>query len=90
MVKEAVRAAGGVPFEFGVFATCGNISIGTENLKYELALLYELSDRHPEAVKIFQEIVRINPSYRDVSRKLSHLAEEDDLDILIELKEEGD
>ncbi|GAM10037.1 cellulose synthase subunit BcsC [Geobacter sp. OR-1] len=60
------------------------------NLKYELALLYELADRHPEAVKIYQEIVRINPSYRDVSLKLSHLAEEDDLDILIELKEEGD
>lgn len=37
-VKAGVWQAGGVPFEFGVMATCGNISIGTENLKYELAI----------------------------------------------------
>ena len=37
-VKAGIWQAGGVPFEFGVFATCGNIAIGTENLKYELAI----------------------------------------------------
>ena len=37
-VKAGIWQAGGVPFEFGVFATCGNIPIGTENLKYELAI----------------------------------------------------
>jgi dihydroxy-acid dehydratase len=37
-VKAGVWQAGGVPFEFGVMATCGNISIGTENLKYELTI----------------------------------------------------
>lgn len=36
--KAGIWQAGGVPFEFGVFATCGNISIGTENMKYELAI----------------------------------------------------
>jgi len=37
-VKAGIWQAGGVPLEFGVFATCGNIAIGTENLKYELAI----------------------------------------------------
>jgi dihydroxy-acid dehydratase len=37
-VKAGIWQAGGVPFEFGVFATCGNIAIGTENLKYEMAI----------------------------------------------------
>ncbi len=37
-VKAGIWQAGGVPFEFGLFATCGNIPIGTENLKYELAI----------------------------------------------------
>ena len=37
-VKAGIWQAGGVPFEFGVFSTCGNIAIGTDNLKYELAL----------------------------------------------------
>ena len=37
-VKAGIWQAGGVPFEFGVFATCGNVPIGTENMKYELAI----------------------------------------------------
>jgi dihydroxy-acid dehydratase len=37
-VKAGIWQAGGVPFEFGVFSTCGNIALGTDNLKYELAL----------------------------------------------------
>ncbi len=37
-VKAGIWQAGGVPIEFGVFATCGNIPIGTENMKYELAI----------------------------------------------------
>jgi len=37
-VKAGIWQAGGVPFEFGTFATCGNIATGTENLKYELVI----------------------------------------------------
>jgi len=37
-VKAGIWQAGGIPFEFGLFSTCGNIAIGTDNLKYELAL----------------------------------------------------
>ncbi len=36
-VKQGVWEAGGLPFEFGVPATCGNVAIGTEEMKYELA-----------------------------------------------------
>ena len=34
-VKEGIWAAGGVPVEFGIPATCGNVANGTEELKYE-------------------------------------------------------
>ena len=37
-VKAEIWQNGGTPFEFGIFATCGNIAIGTENLKYELVI----------------------------------------------------
>ena len=37
-IKAGIWQAGGVPFEFGTFATCGNIPIGTEFLKYELVV----------------------------------------------------
>lgn len=37
-VKAGIWQAGGVPFEFGVFATCGAISVPTETMKYELAI----------------------------------------------------
>ena len=37
-VKAGIWQAGGIPFEFGCFATCGNISLGTENIKYELLI----------------------------------------------------
>jgi dihydroxy-acid dehydratase len=37
-VKTGVWAAGGIPFEFGTFATCGNIGLGSETLKYELVI----------------------------------------------------
>jgi len=37
-VKAGIWQAGGVPFEFGTLATCGNIAIGTENMKYELVI----------------------------------------------------
>ena len=36
-VKQGVWEAGGMPLEFGVPSTCGNVAIGTEELKYELA-----------------------------------------------------
>ena len=34
-VKEGIWAAGGVPVEFGIPATCGNIPNGVEEMKYE-------------------------------------------------------
>lgn len=34
-VKEGIWAAGGIPVEFGVPATCGNIPNGVEEMKYE-------------------------------------------------------
>jgi len=36
-VKQGVWSAGGVPFEFGVPGLCGNIAVGHENSRYELA-----------------------------------------------------
>lgn len=34
-LKQGIWAAGGVPVEFGVPATCGNVANGVEELKYE-------------------------------------------------------
>lgn len=34
-VKEGIWAAGGVPIEFGIPATCGNIANGADEMKYE-------------------------------------------------------
>jgi len=36
-VKQGIWEAGGVPVEFGVPSTCGNVAIGTERMRYELA-----------------------------------------------------
>ncbi|ATW26703.1 dihydroxy-acid dehydratase [Candidatus Formimonas warabiya] len=36
-VKQGIWEAGGVPVEFGVPSTCGNVAIGTEMMRYELA-----------------------------------------------------
>jgi len=36
-VKEAVRAAGGVPFEFNTLAVCDGIAMGHTGMKYSLA-----------------------------------------------------
>ena len=36
-VKQGIWAAGGIPVEFGVPATCGNVANGAEELKYEQA-----------------------------------------------------
>ncbi|NPV70386.1 MAG: dihydroxy-acid dehydratase [Firmicutes bacterium] len=37
-VKAGIWQAGGVPFEFGVPSTCGNVAIGDTALQYELVL----------------------------------------------------
>ncbi|MBI4305614.1 MAG: dihydroxy-acid dehydratase [Chloroflexi bacterium] len=37
-VKAGIWQAGGVPVEFGVFSTCGNIACGAETIKYELVI----------------------------------------------------
>lgn len=37
-VKNGIWAAGGMPLEFGVPATCGNIATGSVGLRYELAM----------------------------------------------------
>ncbi|EGO63424.1 dihydroxy-acid dehydratase [Acetonema longum] len=36
-IKQGIWAAGGIPVEFGVPATCGNVANGAEELKYEQA-----------------------------------------------------
>ncbi len=36
-VKQGIWEAGGIPVEFGVPSTCGNVAIGTECMRYELA-----------------------------------------------------
>jgi len=36
-VKQGIWAAGGIPFEFGAPSTCGDMIVGEEELKYELA-----------------------------------------------------
>ncbi|MBK5260980.1 MAG: dihydroxy-acid dehydratase [Peptostreptococcaceae bacterium] len=37
VIKQGVWAAGGVPIEFGAPSTCGDMIVGEEELKYELA-----------------------------------------------------
>jgi dihydroxy-acid dehydratase len=37
VVKEAIRAAGGVPFEFGTIAVCDGVAMGHTGMKYSLA-----------------------------------------------------
>jgi dihydroxy-acid dehydratase len=37
-VKAGIWQAGGTPFEFGTISTCGEISIGTPHLRYELVI----------------------------------------------------
>lgn len=34
-VKQGIWEAGGIPVEFGIPATCGNVAIGSEEMKYE-------------------------------------------------------
>ncbi len=63
------------------------------NMKYELAFLYELSERAQEAITIYHEIIGIKPNFRDVKHRLHHLCGDDADDILepemIELDEEN-
>ena len=37
VVKKAIRAAGGVPFEFNTIAVCDGIAMGHTGMKYSLA-----------------------------------------------------
>ena len=37
-VKAGISAAGGVPHEFGVFSTCGNVGLGAGPINYELLI----------------------------------------------------
>ncbi|MFA5634714.1 MAG: dihydroxy-acid dehydratase [Anaerovoracaceae bacterium] len=37
VIKQGVWAAGGIPFEFGAPSTCGDMIVGEEELKFELA-----------------------------------------------------
>jgi tetratricopeptide (TPR) repeat protein len=53
-------------------------------LKYELALLYEATGRHEDALRLFHEIRAVNPDFRDVAEKVAD--EYDELD-LVELEE---
>jgi dihydroxy-acid dehydratase len=37
-VKAGIWQAGGTPFEFGTISTCGEISVGTPHLRYEMVI----------------------------------------------------
>ena len=53
-VKEGIWAAGGVPVEFGIPATCGNIPNGVEEMKYE-QVMRDLVCNSIEAVSKVQQ-----------------------------------
>jgi tetratricopeptide (TPR) repeat protein len=58
------------------------------NLKYELAQLLEQTENNDNALALYNEIIRVNPTYRNVQLHASRLSGEDDLDILVELNED--
>lgn len=45
-------------------------------LKYEIGLSYQTLGRGPEAIQVFNEILAVDPAYRDVGEKLNRLEEE--------------
>ncbi|MFC1888828.1 tetratricopeptide repeat protein [Thermodesulfobacteriota bacterium] len=45
-------------------------------LKYELGLSYQMLGRGREAIEIFNEILEVDPSYRDVGERLNRIEEE--------------
>ncbi|MBN2843182.1 MAG: dihydroxy-acid dehydratase, partial [Sedimentisphaerales bacterium] len=44
IVKDAIRAAGGVPFEFNAIAVCDGIAMGHTGMKYSLASREVIAD----------------------------------------------
>lgn len=54
-------------------------------LKYELGLLYEISDRPDEALALFLEIRAVNPEFHGVSEKIRSLQGEGDSFDLVDL-----
>ena len=61
------------------------------HLKYELALLYEVTGRHHDALRLYHEINGVNPDFRDVAEKIGGKTTEaeqeyEELD-LVELEE---
>ena len=51
VVKQAVRAAGGVPFEFNTIAVCDGIAMGHTGMKYSLASREIVADSVETMVK---------------------------------------
>jgi tetratricopeptide (TPR) repeat protein len=43
------------------------------NIKYELALLYEIAKRKDESLRFFRDVFATNPGYRDTARKIAEL-----------------
>jgi len=59
---------------FRVVAEEPGLAIGEIlSLKYELALLYEISRRNEEALAVYLEVNAIEPGFRDVARKIALL-----------------
>lgn len=48
------------------------------SLTYELALLDEAEGRGAEALALYREVRAVNPGFRDVEEKVSHLEEDED------------
>jgi dihydroxy-acid dehydratase len=61
-VKEGIRAAGGVPFEFHTIAVCDGIAMGHEGMKYSLPSRETIADSIEEMIRghgIFEGAVYI-------------------------------
>ena len=55
-VKEGIWAAGGIPVEFGIPATCGNVANGADEMKYEISWQCP-SNLYPEYIISMQSAV---------------------------------
>ena len=61
-VKQGIRVAGGVPFEFNTIAICDGIAMGHEGMKYSLPSRETIADSIEEMIRghgIFEGVVHI-------------------------------
>ncbi len=49
------------------------------SLRYELALLYQVSGRREAALQAFREVFALNPGFRDTMQRIAHLSGKEEL-----------